>query len=278
MAPSHPYSKELETARELAHRAGQAIMDYYDRDFAIDYKDSANSDPVTEADKHANEIIVTGLRKAFPDDGILAEESPPNESRWTKERLWCVDPLDGTREFIDHNGMFVVMIGLAIKGEARFGVVYQPTENRLFWGTGTSAFIEDKDGTRPLQLSSKENTEESTMVVSRSHRSSSVTEVADRLGVKNEKPMGSVGLKVAAIASGEAEIYLSMSNRTHEWDACAPEAIIRAAGGLMTDTLGQPLRYNKKTTETPRGMLATSGPLHQACVGALQPQTDQKGW
>jgi 3'(2'), 5'-bisphosphate nucleotidase len=115
-------------------------------------------------------------------------------------------------------------------------------------------------------------------MVSRSHRSKTVTRVADELGVVREQPLGSVGLKATRVALGAADVYLSVSDRTHEWDACAPEAILRAAGGMVTDCLGEPLRYNKTITNTPRGILATNGLLHAACVQALKPIARERRW
>ncbi|MEO1172302.1 MAG: inositol monophosphatase family protein, partial [Myxococcota bacterium] len=135
------YTKELEVACDLARQAGDVIRRHYaDADgVEIDYKQGDKSNPVTNADMDANALIVAGLSAAFPDDAILAEESADPESRVSARRLWCVDPLDGTAEFIKRNGEFVVMIGLAIDGEARAGVVYQPTEDELFWGADSVA-------------------------------------------------------------------------------------------------------------------------------------------
>src|SRR5688500_9216863 len=123
----HSYQRELSTAIEVAREAGAAILDYYDRPLKIEQKsDSGDSEPVTQADKAANEIIVQRLQRDFPDDGILAEESIDTSRRLSKERVWMIDPLDGTNGFIDGNGDFAVQIGLAEKGKPMMGVVYQP--------------------------------------------------------------------------------------------------------------------------------------------------------
>ncbi|MBC7792820.1 MAG: 3'(2'),5'-bisphosphate nucleotidase CysQ [Clostridia bacterium] len=257
-------SRELAVAIDLARRAGAKICEHYAEDFAVEYK--SHGDPVTQADKDADTIIVNGLHAAYPDDGILAEESGASNGRHAKRRLWCIDPLDGTREFVDRNGQFVVMVGLAIDGEARLGVVYQPTMNTLYAGYGTTAFVE-KDGMRsPLRPSKKTTMADAVVVASRSHLSQTVAQIAKQLGVARIDQVGSVGLKMARVASSDADIYISASDKTHEWDACAPEAILRAAGGRVTDTFGDPLRYNKQETRTPRGMLATNGSLHAAVL------------
>ncbi|MBT6177134.1 MAG: 3'(2'),5'-bisphosphate nucleotidase CysQ [Deltaproteobacteria bacterium] len=267
---------ELETAIELARAAGAIIMNHYAQGTEVEIK--GDDSPVTVADKDANELIVKGLREAFPDDAILAEESTDDLARQGYRRLWCVDPLDGTREFIDKNGMFVVMIGLAIDGEAKAGVVYQPTEDLLMWGAdGMSGVIHNGEDIQH-GVTGCSTPQDASMVVSRSHRSSTVTAVAERLGVKNEKPLGSVGLKVAYIVMGKAEMYLSTSDRMMEWDTCAPEAILRASGGTVTDIRGEPLRYNKTKPNTHFGVLATNGLLHRPAVLALVPVCQERQW
>jgi 3'(2'), 5'-bisphosphate nucleotidase len=267
---------ELETAIELARAAGVIIMNHYAQGTQVEIK--GDNSPVTAADKDANELIVEGLRKAFPGDAILAEESTDDLARQSSRRLWCVDPLDGTREFIDKNGMFVVMIGLAIDGEAKAGVVYQPTEDLLLWGANGVSGVIDKGQEVAHSVTDCIHSNEASMVVSRSHRSATVTAVAERLGVKSEKPLGSVGLKVAYIVMGNAEIYLSTSDRMMEWDTCAPEAILRASGGTVSDIRGEPLRYNKTKPNTHFGVLATNGPLHRDAVLALAPVCQERQW
>lgn len=277
MTMPSPLAAELDVACKLARAAGAAILGHYVRGVAVEYK--TPHDPVTEADREANRIIVAGLRHAFPADAILAEESPAEVLAAGQRRLWCVDPLDGTREFLDHNGEFAVMIGLAIDGEARLGVVYQPTEDVLWGGSiGGEAFREVRGGARELiRVTGCVKPEETRIVTSRSHRSKSVDVLATTLGARHVEPLGSVGLKAARIASGEAELYLSMSNRTQEWDACAPEAILRAAGGIMTDVTGEPLRYAKPEPNTPLGLLASNGTLHPLALPIARNLAKQHG-
>ena len=264
------FADELALACDLARQAGAVIMKHYDAGVAVDFKDGDTSNPVTDADRDANALIVDGLRRVFPDDAILAEESADTGPRRSNRRLWCVDPLDGTQEFIKRNGEFVVMIGLAVDGEARAGVVFHPTENALFWGAEGVAQMEDPSGRHPLAPSTVSDATEARLTISRSHRGATVDRVARALGTEHETPCGSVGLKASRVARGLAEVYVSTSDRTQEWDACAPEAILRAAGGLFTDGAGDPLRYNKKVTNTPRGMLATNGLLHARCADVVR--------
>lgn len=280
MNATNDLSDELRVAKDLARAAGAVILRHYaaHEHVTIDYKGGDRSNPVTDADRDANTLIVDGLSRSFPSDGILAEESKDSDARFSKSRLWCVDPLDGTQEFINRNGEFVVMIGLAIDGEASLGVVYHPTTDTLFAGFGDTATVEN--GEQPpssLSPSRRQAPQDARLVISRSHRSSTIDRVARTLGTTNETPCGSVGLKASRVAAGLADVYVSISDQTREWDACAPEAILRAAGGLYTDTAGDPLRYNKRTTNTPMGMVATNGPLHAATLDALHPILRERG-
>ena len=268
----------MQVAQDLARRAGKLIMEIYATDFAVEFKANDPTNPVTLADREANRLIVDGLRGAFPDDSVLAEESADDASRLGRSRLWCVDPIDGTKEFVSRNDQFVVMIGLAIDGAAKLGVLYQPTRQQLICGAEGQCFLEDPLGSKALRVSQQANANAATAVVSRSHRSRTVEKVAQHMRIQRTVPIGSVGLKVAELARGSADIYISASDKTHEWDACGPEAVLVAAGGRVSDCLGQPLVYNKESTQTPYGILGTNGLLHQACVDAIAPLARERGW
>jgi 3'(2'), 5'-bisphosphate nucleotidase len=268
------FKAELAVACRLARAAGAAIMAVYRSDFAVRYKDQDTSNPVTDADTQANTLIVQGLRAAFPNDGVLAEETAETPEatahRRAASRLWCVDPVDGTREFVARNGNFVVMIGLAIQGRAAVGVLYQPTEDRLYWGAEAQAYVQDASGTRSLRVSDLTDPKEATFAISRTHRSRMVSQVSQLLGTDRSLPLGSVGLKMARLCEAQADLYVSMSDKTHEWDACGPEALLRAAGGEVTDVYGAPLAYNKDHTNTATGIVASNGHLHGHCLQALK--------
>tara|TARA_Y100001934_G_C12321143_1_gene760109 strand:- start:34 stop:861 length:828 start_codon:yes stop_codon:yes gene_type:complete len=270
--------KELDIACKLAREAGQVLLKYYQSDFEVSYKDKAQSDPVTVADEEANELIVNAIKAAMPDDAILAEESADDTERHNKRRVWCIDPMDGTREFVQGNGQFSVMIGLAIDGEARLGVVFEPTTDTLISGIPGEAWIERDGERKKVSVTREDQPANATLMVSRSHPSKNVQRFAESLKIDKTMPMGSVGLKVLRVAEAVADVYLTTSNQTKEWDACAPEAIIRAAGGLMTDLFGEPLRYNKRDVAMTKGLLASNGPLHDASLRALEPILKDKGW
>lgn len=263
-------SAELEVACQLAREAADCVMFHYAKKSAVRFKDNDPSNPVTDADEAVNQLIVSHLAKVFPEDAILAEESMPHATRQRHARLWCVDPIDGTRDFVARGSDFAVMIGLAVNGQAKLGVVLAPRTMTLYAACPSICYVDHANGDGPsvMRVSRREKPLSPRLVLSRRANSQWVERVAKQLGVSERKHLGSVGLKVAKIACGEAELYLSPSSNTHEWDACAPEAIVHAAGGKMTDLLGSPLIYNQSDTRTRRGLLASNGSYHAAAVDA----------
>lgn len=248
--------RELEVAIAVAREAGAILMEIYATDFAVAYKQPA--DPVTEADARANEHIVRRLREAFPGDGIVAEETPDRRDGISgKGRCWYVDPLDGTKEFIKKNGEFSVMIGLAVDGSAELGVVYRPVGDKLYAGVvGSGARVEHEGDVRTLYVSDRAEPSSLRFVVSRSHRSAETDAFIETLGITEERASGSVGLKVGIIAERDADLYAHISSKSSAWDACAPDAILRAAGGSFTDLAGDRFFYGGESVANSRGILA----------------------
>ncbi len=252
--PTMKLRDELEVAARLALSAGEIIREVYAKDFAVAYK--SERDPVTDADKRANTHIVEALRKAFPDDGIVAEESDDNSDA-RAGRVWFVDPLDGTKEFIAKNGEFAVMLGLAIDGAAQLGVVYQPTEDKLYTGiVDEGAWLQVGDDKRELQVSTSAKPADLRLVVSRSHRPESIDRIVGELAISHERKSGSVGLKVGLIAEREADLYIHLSDRSSHWDACGPEAVLRGAGGRFCKVDGTAYRYGGSDLRTDGGIFA----------------------
>src|SRR6266852_5004181 len=146
--PESDYQSEIAVATELARAAGAVLLQHYYSPFLVEQKVNAldELEEVTAADREANELIVGRLQREFPDDGILAEESVDSEHRLDRNRVWLIDPMDGTKNFIKRDGDFAVQIGLAINGESVLGVVYQPVRDALYRATrGGGAWIEDRD-------------------------------------------------------------------------------------------------------------------------------------
>jgi 3'(2'), 5'-bisphosphate nucleotidase len=264
------FTRELDEAVRLARAAGAILMRIYATDFAVSYK--GPNDPVTEADKQANQFIVNGLRAAFPQDGVVAEENADNSDALRRGRVWYVDPLDGTHEFISKNGEFSVMIGLAVNGEARVGVVYRPAGDVLFAGfAGQEAWSEEQGKRAPLLVSGQADLSLLKLAVSRSHRHALLDAIKARLGISRETPCGSVGLKIGLIAAREADLYVEPSEFTKAWDTCGPEAILRGAGGRMTDLTGAPLAYGGQDLRNRKGLVATNGACHDRIIAAIAP-------
>ncbi|MBW7881196.1 MAG: 3'(2'),5'-bisphosphate nucleotidase CysQ [Caldilineaceae bacterium] len=258
-------TQELELACRLAREASTIVNTYYVGSSEVRYK--SGDEPVTEADRSANQHILSRIRANFPDDGILSEESKDDLSRLEKKRVWIIDPLDGTKEFIARNGEFSIMIGLAVEGRPVMGVVMQPANQLIYAGAaGQGAVLIEKGEEIPLSTSSCTDLSNMIMVSSRSHRQQIVDRIRATLRITRERVSGSVGLKVGLITRQLADLYIHPSPGCKEWDLCAPQALIEAAGGRMTDCWGNPLRYNKRDVRAHNGLIATNGPLHAEVV------------
>lgn len=266
------YAREIDVASALAREAGTLVVALRDRGpAALGVEHKAGDEPVTIADHAASELIVRGLAAAFPDDCIVSEESADDLRRLTTARVWYVDPIDGTKDFIRGGEGFAVMIGLCVDARPVVGVVYQPTSQRLFAASpARGAWMELPDGAqRPLAVSTVDDVSAIRLVASRSHRSPVIDEVKSALGIADELNIGSVGLKLALIALGERDLYVNPFPRCKAWDTCAPEALLAAAGGVLTDTLGGAVRYDEVDLSRPRGLVASNGRVHDAALTRL---------
>ena len=274
--PLVSFRAEVEAMLEIARAAGEIAMRHYAGVIDVEYK--GHKDPVTAADREINTFIVHRLREAFPEDAVLAEESADEpEKRMGNRRLWCVDPLDGTQEFTEHIDQWAIMIGLAVAGMATAGVVYCPPRDLLMVGVVTEVAWAWQEGEwRRLHVSDVRDPRQATIAVSRSHRSDKVDAIMRALGITREIRHGSVGMKVSLLATRQADLYVHPTPGTKEWDLCAPEAILRAAGGDMTDMYGRPLRYNKPDPRNPHGLVASNGYLHAAALEAVKRTMDDR--
>jgi 3'(2'), 5'-bisphosphate nucleotidase len=273
------YARELRAGIDLARAAGAAALEYYGKPLLVEHKGGSLDDPVTQADRTANELIVSGLSREFPDDGILAEESVDTTRRLSRERVWMVDPLDGTKGFIAGSGDFAVQIGLAVGGESVLGVLYQPVAGVLHWAArGRGAWVVRPEF-EPERLRVSDETEPRRMrlAASRSHRSPRMDAVVRALGIADEVQRHSVGIKVGLIVEQQCHLYLHLSQGTKQWDTCAPEAVIREAGGALTDLWGKPLRYNVPDVFNRNGLVAASRAAHAEIIACLRPLLDEFG-
>jgi len=275
------YEHEIQVATELARKAGAVLLEHYYSPFLVEQKVNAldELEEVTAADREANELIVGRLQEEFPDDGILAEESIDSDYRLQKDRVWLIDPMDGTKNFIARDGDFAVQIGLAIGGESVVGVVYQPVRGVLYRAArNCGAWMESEAGVAVRLLVSKQTQpREMILASSRSHRSPRMEQVVNAFGFKNEMRRGSVGVKIGLIAEQQADLYLHLSPSTKQWDTCGPEAILAEAGGRLTDLFGQPLRYNGRRIDNRNGIVATNSAAHDMVIQNLAPLLEEFG-
>jgi len=276
-----PFAHELEVVTELAREAGAILLRHYHSPFLVEQKVNAlkELEEVTAADRESNDLIVRRLAAEFPDDGILAEESDDTERRLDKDRVWMIDPMDGTKNFIRRDGDFAVQIGLAVNGESVAGVVYQPVRDILYRAArGAGSWIEGPDkSAAPMSVSNIVAPHEMVLASSRSHRSPRMELVVSRFGFKDEVRRGSVGVKIGLITEQLADLYLHLSPSTKQWDTCAPEIILVEAGGRLTDLFGQPLRYNGVRVDNRNGIVATNGAAHGMVIENLAPLLKEFG-
>jgi 3'(2'), 5'-bisphosphate nucleotidase len=260
---------ELQVAMTLAKKAGAEVWRIQKGgDLGVELKQG--DEPVTVADRLASELIVAGLAKAFPDDPLISEEQPAEPGALGSRRLWLIDPIDGTKDFITGSDGFAVMIGLCIDGRPTLGVVHMPAQDRTYWATPDGAFVRVGQTITPLAVSVVASAAEARLVASKSHRSDHVDRVKTELGITDELNVASVGAKLGLIATGVRDLYVNPATKTKAWDTCAPEAILVRAGGKITDLLGRPIDYTHELKHQ-HGLVATNGRIHDEVVGRLAP-------
>ncbi len=254
--------KELILAKKLALQAGKKIMEIYEnKHISVTIKKEENREsPLTQADTAANDIIVTGLCQEFPEYAILTEEAIDDKKRLENDYVWIIDPLDGTKEFVNRNGEFTVNIALVYKKEPILGVIYVPVKGEMFYATkGNGAHYEINNKVKKINVSEKENIKEMILVQSKSH--SGEKEAAIRKYFAETKSKGS-SLKGCLIAQGEADAYFRFGP-INEWDVCAMNLIVQEAGGKMTTLDGFVRNYNSENILIPDGFLVSNNKNHE---------------
>lgn len=264
------HKSAVEALIPLVRQAAQLILEVYATDFQV--TDKGGNDPVTVADKRANELLCEGISRLFPGVPIVAEESPEDsyQAYHQAPEAFFVDPLDGTREFVARNGQFVVMVGLAQQGRPTAGLVLAPTQGLLWTGAlGHGAHEHRPDGSiTPLHVPDQAaSLTEARVVVSRSRQAPSLRALLERLPPRELLVLGSAGIKAAAVARGQADAYIQFEGAGCLWDACAPEAIITAAGGLYSDDRGALIDY-RGALEIESGVIVAAPRLHASLVQA----------
>lgn len=239
-------NKELEIAIKASIEASKVIMDVYNsNDLGVEIKD--DNSPVTKADKAADKLIRGLLSSAFPEYGLLTEESIDDSSRLDKDYVFIVDPIDGTKEYVAHSGEFTVNIGLSYKHVAVMGVIMIPLTGEIYYAVkGEGAFyLKDKDA-KPLRIKCNDKTTDLTTLVSRFHSNETEQNMIKKHSdvIKHQRVVGAT-IKGCIIAKGEAEMSYRFSSNTKEWDTCAMQVIVEEAGGHILKFDGEPIRYNR---------------------------------
>ena len=269
------FERELELAKDLARRAGLEILEYYAREIIAEEKLGVDLhyEPVTAADRAASKLIVAGIETVFSEDAILSEEEVDvADKRLAKERVWVIDPIDGTAGFVKKDGDFAVQIGFAVGGEAVAGVVLLPYHDVLYSASkGGGAWREAGGKVERITASGETDFTKMMIAVSRNHRSAKMKAIKREFRVKGEVDRGSVGLKVGLLAEKRADLYIHLSPRTKLWDTCAPQIILEEAGGRMTDLFGEEFRYDIEDLQNHGGIVATNGKVHDEVIKRLKP-------
>ncbi len=256
--------KILKDVINIVKKAGKEILKIYKKDYQIYKKKDGSS--VTEADLISEKIILSGLKKYnYP---ILSEESKDDKSRIKKEKIWIVDPLDGTNDFLEKNGEFSIMIGLVYNKEPVLGVVYKPVGDKLYFAKKKEgAYLQEgKSPIKKIKVSNILSLSEANFVVSRSHFSKKTRNFLKKNNIKKVTQVGSTGVKIGLVAEGRADAYITLSNKTCQWDICAPEIILKEAGGKITNLKGKNLVYNRREIRNLNGVLAANKKIHNVII------------
>lgn len=244
-----------------ARAAGEAIARVYAGPFTVEHK--SKDQPVTEADREANRIIREEIARVFPDDGWLSEETVDDGSRLQKKRVWIVDPLDGTKEFIAKIPEFAVSIGLAVEGVAVVGVIFNPATGELFQAAQGAGALQNG---KPIRVSGNSDLSRAKILASRSETARGEWKPFE--GRFQIEMFGGMAWKMALVASGRADGSFSLTPK-NEWDVCAGALIVAEAGGIVTHPKGTPLLFNGKKTRL-EGILYANPAIHEKLFKMLE--------
>ena len=258
----------VEEIKSLIRNVGDEIMKVYNRDFEVSYKN--NKSLVTEADLLADKLLMEGLEKyGYP---ILSEETDDTALRLNAEYVWIIDPIDGTNGFVEKNGEFAIMVGLSRSGIPVLGFVYDPVRKMMYYAEkGCGSFLDDGEKVSKMSVSNESDIEKSRLLTSPHHISKRINALISHSNITSIVALGGIGLKIAKMVEGSADIYFSYTNQMGQWDLCAPQIILEEAGGKLTGILGEEIVYNIEDECNQFGVLATNNFLHrEACEKIME--------
>jgi myo-inositol-1(or 4)-monophosphatase len=260
------YGEELETAERAAKAAGAAIMRLFKGKY--DVQDKGKNNPVTTADLEANRLIREIIRARFPADGWLSEEDKDGGERLHSSRVWVIDPIDGTKEFIEGVPQFAVSIAFVENGRPKAAVVFNPAQNQMYKAAaGLGAFLNDL----PIRVTARQAVEGARLLVSRSEPQRKFQVFVDRCEMK---PIGSIAYRLAKVAAGDGDGTLTFRS-IYEWDICAGALMVEAAGGRVVDGNGKDLLFNQREPRH-RGVVAANAPLSAGLQNLWEAAMDQQ--
>ena len=263
----------IDDLRILSWEAAEVLLYYSkilkDSDFKSNILKNDNiEDPVTKADLKVNEVIIQRINEKYKgvDWEILSEENvkiDPQNTNTNVDWIWVLDPLDGTKDFIQGTGNYAMHLALNYKQKPYIGIVLIPENDELWFSYGEKIWGEKRDGSNiKANLSKNKNLQDMVLVTSKNHRNEILKKLIQKINFKKVNIMGSIGCKIASIVRGESDIYICLSlpgkSSPKDWDFAAPEAILKAAGGAITTLDCQPLTYGKRNFEQDGIIVASS--------------------
>ncbi|MBI3032227.1 3'(2'),5'-bisphosphate nucleotidase CysQ [Candidatus Woesearchaeota archaeon] len=261
---------ELEFAKKLAKDAGNIVMKYYGKSSKeMNTQVKENNTFLTQADIEANNYITEQIKKHFPEDGILTEETIDNKKRLQKSRVWIIDPLDGTHHFLKNRTEFSISIGLVENVFPVLGVIYKPIGDELYFAEKKQgAYLEENGKTRKLSVTKETEIKNLRVTASKATAQQFIKEVVKHSPFRTFEFRGSTCYKMCLVAKGEYDAYIRDHLQINEWDVCAGTIIVQEAGGLVTDIEGKPLIFNN---ETPlfRGIIASNNVCHDNILNEI---------
>lgn len=254
-----PYADELDLLIRLGQKASAKILEIYAHGFNVEIK--SDNSPVTDADKASDEIIKNGIKKAFPEYGLLTEEDKDDKARLSKDKVFIIDPLDGTSDFVKKDGQFAINLALADKHIPVVGVIVIPLQKAIYFACkGKGAYVKE-EGRMIQKIHTSYKNSSLRMLVSACHVSPLLNDVL----AKHKDQLSSVtgmgsALKACLISRGDDELAVSLGMGTKEWDTCAPQILIQEAGGQYCDVHGRIMKYNRDDVYNRDGYIITANP------------------
>ncbi len=259
-------TEKIEIVKEIAKKAGELLLRYYNQDYSIDIKNDDPEDFVTEADKKSEELIISELKRYFPEHGFLGEESFLG-GKIDKDYVWVIDPMDNTKGFVKKSGDFSVQIGLCYQGKVILGIVYLPALDQMYYAEKSEgAFL---NGEKIKVSSINKISKFKSMSSSRILKDEGLKKLYDKVGCANEL-VGGAGKKICLVAQGKIELVIYKANSAKEWDYCAPGIILTEAGGRISLSDGSEVLFNRGKEDYNLAIVASNNVVHDKVLKILK--------